>query len=566
MPIVEQKKSYRYILILAFILVLFVVLRLPFINKEYAPEETLWVRGGTSVVATGFPWIYWGEQTSSRFFITGKGPMIDWLLFVPYKIFGPSEAASRSIPFIFAFGQIILLYFLGRQIFGRGQGEKIGLLAAFLVTINPFAVQNAIQLDLDGGIVGFFILLAVFFAWPLATKDERPGTWSVAALSLTSAAVFLVRFDTPLMVFFSICLYALIFGNWKRALRFVKLFFFSFIGAVGFLATYDGAFGELKSSIAPYIAPLSALLGVGRQNTSISRIADAIPNIHSGVLTPLINFIFPRAAFAVSSFLWITAPLFVLVIFVAGMIVWDKKFKDARLAYFLLPAVIIFLAFTAVAPAFNYPRYIQSALLLGTLAVSAYVVGKLDNLDIRNVKKLCFVFAAALVATSVLFARNPFSKMLFDDRIRTNPTIAGVGFLACLAAAIALFFLARKEKYITAALLLLLAIYVGFSALIVSRDFQKPYSLSAYYGNYGFKAAGEFVKNIAGPNDVIAAVDPVGYYYGGKYYDATAYLGGGIPGVKPTIVAVYDVPAHRFDELTAGKKLIATFGTVEVYR
>lgn len=48
---------------------------------------------------------------------------------------------------------------------------------------------------------------------------------------------------------------------------------------------------------------------------------------------------------------------------------------------------------------------------------------------------------------------------------------------------------------------------------------RKPYSFTSLYGNYGFRQAGEYLKNKLNKDDIVVTIDAIGYYYERKYYD-----------------------------------------------
>ncbi len=560
---------------LVFIAFLFLLIRLPFITKEYAPEEAAWVRAGQGVEQTGFPWTYVGEQSPGAW-AYWKGPLFPWLLGASYKIYGESEAASRSVPLIFSLGQIILIYLLARRIFNTDIGGKIGLLAAFLITINPLAIQNSLQIDIDGSMVAFFALLIIYSAWPLFAAEKNRTSKQFWYLFFASLALFLARFDLSLMLYFSIMAFAVISREYKLAKSLLLLFLAAIIAAILIFALYNGAFGQLQKTIDPFANLAGQLSGTMLSRLGIpiklapsvtegvgSRLYDVFPGFKGKPLAPIATALFPTAALLTVVFVWITIPLVALLIFSLFLLIKRKAFLKKEVGFLLLPAAIIFACFIIVAPSFSYPRYLHTSLVLFTILLSYVLLEYYESLKIywSNISE--FLIAGGIVAAFFILKLSPLGGLLFDDRVRANPLFAGFALLATVVLTLVFAVILKQPRSIAVFLCTLLVLYLSFSGAIISKDLRKPYSLNAYYGNYGFKEAGEFLKSAAYKNSVVVTVDTAGYYYGRPYYDINLYNPKTMP--KADFIAAYRVPPARFANLIDDNKKIASFGTVEIY-
>lgn len=560
------KNEKRYLLAVIFIIFLFFAIRIPFIKKEFAPEEVFWIRAGQGVATTGFPWVYIGEQSPGAWAVW-KGPLFPWLLGAAFKFIGENEIVARLIPLLFSAGQILLLFLLSIKIFGNERGKIIGLLAALLTAINPFAVQNAVQIDIDGGLVGFFVLLTIYLAWPILTQETYKKTqWFF--IIIASAAGFLTRFDTAIITFFSLTLFALFNKGIKNALKLSTLFIISIIASLTILAVYNNYFGQIDKTLDPiyttfHIVKLIALSKAGLSNEGgavSTRFTELFPNLNLGYFTKASMAFFPTAAFYTVSSIWITIPLSIILVFMCFKIIKDKKWKEKEFLFLILNSGLIIAAFAIAAPSFNYPRYIHSALLILILILAAYLTEWLSNIKI-SYKKISILFLTIIIFIEL----SPLKILLFHDRIRSNIIIAGVAVFLALVSSAATALISKSQKSIGFFIVGVLTTYFAFSTLILIKDFQKPYSLNAYYGNYGFKKAGAFLKKEIKPNDILVTIDTVGYYYGGRYYDLNPYSKG-LLNIKPTIIAIYNMPPDRFKNTVQDKKLIASFGTIEIYR
>lgn len=543
----------------------FFTIRIPFLGKEYVPEEASWVRAGQSVAATGFPWIYLGEQNPGQW-ANWKGPFFAWILGIAFKIFGESETVSRSVTLLFSLGQLILLYFLSKRIFPDKNWRAMGMIAMSIVALNPMAVQGSVQIDIDGGLVGFFVLLILYCAWPVVSNETEVHRKSWVVLWLASLFGFLVRFDTVIMIFFSLIVFSYFFYKRRRAFALVIFFLSVIIGSVVVLGAYNAAIGEFDKTLSPYYQTLhftgSALSGkVGssleRQSSPAMKIFDVFPNTDFGVFKTVAIALFPTAAFVTDMFLWLGIPFILLITFSVIRLIREKEVKNRGLLYISLPAAVILLAFTIVAPAFNFPRYIHSTFLLASIILGYAFV----HWEVPLAKYRIWIIATILL-TILLLNFSLLKVLLFEDRVRSNPIISGIAFLITALVSV-LAGLWHKGIDTKKCMIFLMSIYIAFCIPLIARDIRKPYSLTAYYGNYGFKAAGEFLQKIAGPNDIVAAVDTIGFYYGRPYYDLQVNAAG--IDKTPTLIAVYDVPPSRFAKFTEGKKLIAIFGTVNIY-
>ncbi len=116
------------------------------------------------------------------------------------KIFGTSEMALRSIAIFFALLSILLLYRLGSIIFNR----KIGLIAAFLLSISPWHVwisQNA----RSNSMLLFLVLLSTYCFYKTIQNGHKK--WLVFYTIVTSISLYTHYFS--FMVWFAQNLYAL---------------------------------------------------------------------------------------------------------------------------------------------------------------------------------------------------------------------------------------------------------------------------------------------------------------------------------------------------------------------
>jgi 4-amino-4-deoxy-L-arabinose transferase-like glycosyltransferase len=92
-----------------------------------------------------------------------------------YRVFGVHEVFARLIVVLFSLGTVLLLYFLGREIFGG----RAGLWAALLYAIAPGAVYYGRTITPDTDMV-FFLTGTLLFWWRWTSgRHSRDFCWAV---------------------------------------------------------------------------------------------------------------------------------------------------------------------------------------------------------------------------------------------------------------------------------------------------------------------------------------------------------------------------------------------------
>ena len=98
-----------------------------------------------------------------------NNPPLYWLL-LHYWMgwFGSSEVAVRSLSAIFGIGSILVIYLVGRELFG----QKIGLIASFLATISQFHIFYS-QEARNYALLLFLSLLSYLFFIKILKRDRK---------------------------------------------------------------------------------------------------------------------------------------------------------------------------------------------------------------------------------------------------------------------------------------------------------------------------------------------------------------------------------------------------------
>lgn len=123
-----------------------------------------------------------------------------WLTAIAFKLFGVSEFSARFMQALSGFGSVLVLYFLGREMFGK----TVGFAAALSLPSAYWLLYRARTGNLDNFLT-FFFLLALFLAIKV-TKDKKfliPFAISLSFLFLTKSMVPFIIVPSLVVIFWS---------------------------------------------------------------------------------------------------------------------------------------------------------------------------------------------------------------------------------------------------------------------------------------------------------------------------------------------------------------------------
>jgi len=173
MPLSISSRA-RAVLIAVATVVIYLALRLPGISLPYHQDEWKNVASSATVAAAG------------QFF--AHPPFMQMFFVLDYRLFGIDY--FRVLPLLFSIGAAILLYFVMK----RRAGQAAALWSVALFTVCFYNILGALQPDVDGAILPFFFLLAVF------AYDRLPRKKWFAIFILALLAGFLVKLSFILIV------------------------------------------------------------------------------------------------------------------------------------------------------------------------------------------------------------------------------------------------------------------------------------------------------------------------------------------------------------------------------
>ena len=216
MTIFKLLKSYkREIMIFSSILLVFAALRAFGIHLPYHQDE--WKNVSVSRTVEG----------AGDFF--AHPPLMQMIFVADNFIFGGDN--MRVVPFLFSIASAVLLYFVVRnRIDKRAAAWSVGLFS-----ISFYNILGSLSPDVDGAILPFFFLLAVYAYDRSMSAEGSSARWKWISLLITSLLVgFLIKLSFILVIGVILADYV-----WSRGKKMnSKEMLISFLGMLGFGLVY----------------------------------------------------------------------------------------------------------------------------------------------------------------------------------------------------------------------------------------------------------------------------------------------------------------------------------------
>jgi tetratricopeptide (TPR) repeat protein len=112
-----------------------------------------------------------------------RAPLYPYFLALVYLLFGHSYLAARLAQFLLGAGSVVLIYLLGRRVFGLAAGTIAGALAALYGTLIYFEGELLIPA------LFLFLNLLLVLALLTAARCSRPRRWLLGGVLLGLAAI-----------------------------------------------------------------------------------------------------------------------------------------------------------------------------------------------------------------------------------------------------------------------------------------------------------------------------------------------------------------------------------------
>ncbi len=201
----------------------------PQLGKPYVYDEAAFAFAGHAVATTGLPWSNLGHlQTlvpgdfSQRFnWALWHPPMYVYALGEAYARFGETERTARGlgVAAAAATGLVVFLTTLAVTAPITRAAPTFAAVAAALYVTNPFVVQSALLLDIDGTVLVATVALAML-AYVLLLGNARPlnhpVTWALTLLATLAIALCLwAKMTTVLAVIAAATGYRVVGRPWR---------------------------------------------------------------------------------------------------------------------------------------------------------------------------------------------------------------------------------------------------------------------------------------------------------------------------------------------------------------
>ena len=111
---------------------------------------------------------YWAWSQHLDWSYYSKGPMIAWLIYAGTNVFGNNELGVRFFAVVFSALSSVILFLLGREMYG----DRTGFWAAILIQIVPLYSVFGIFFTIDSPYI-FFWILSLYLFWRACRSARR---------------------------------------------------------------------------------------------------------------------------------------------------------------------------------------------------------------------------------------------------------------------------------------------------------------------------------------------------------------------------------------------------------
>jgi hypothetical protein len=310
--------------------------------------------------------------------------------------FGESFRSAIIMERIFWFLTVLMIYFLGRQLYNH----RVGFLAASFVLTATVINQGYIRIWTDGPLTFAILALQLIF-WQTLMK-QRNGKWYAlmgAIMGITYLLKQTVIFIAPLPL-----LTWIVFSEYRTPQIFKKLLIFYLVFAVfyfgwdGYVYLAGGSSGQVTGTLqtginfVSYISRGSALADRGQN----------LP-VQVGAQSPILRFLEILSTFYIRDVLrfFKIAVLFPVAI---AFVVYEAAFARAKPDIFLALGIFLYSPLILVQAVVNFGfrqnLYFYCLVLLCIAAMLDRMFGKLSHKGLSNVVMPTVAFSLILIQLS----------------------------------------------------------------------------------------------------------------------------------------------------------------------
>src|SRR5690349_5607515 len=174
------------VVVLRWIVLLFLVAEAAILRVQCLGAKNIWIDEGVSIEMARLDWynflrILWRHEANMALYT---------VLLRGWLHFGQSEAFIRLLSVIFGLATVPAIYALGRKMFS----ESVGLIAAFLLTVNAYHVRYAQEARSYELYPLLCILSSIYFLKFIEDPSRRNRVWHVTTSALAVYAHFFAGF------------------------------------------------------------------------------------------------------------------------------------------------------------------------------------------------------------------------------------------------------------------------------------------------------------------------------------------------------------------------------------
>lgn len=493
-----------------------VLIRLIFIlfsaGQSYYGDEVTLVESASEIASgqvTGHYDYEGGRINENMSSMLRHSPLYVYLLALFIFLFGENTYSIRAVSSMFGIASIVLVYLITKKILenrNTDNAEIWALIAAFIYSISPIAIQNNILVDIDGGLLVFSVLLFLYFY-----VSKKNFVYLILSLFL----VFTSKLIAPILLFSSLLFVNLLAKDFKEILRVIKLFVIS--GASFFLIFFiyvkifdlDWRFFFATSSILGVLKlwlPPSPLL--------IARCLWGFKIFFYFATPPLI-------------FLFIISSYKILRNSIISRLSYISENKDMILlwTYAILNIIVVFMSGLS---GWNFAKHYMASIPPIIILITYFTPKKIKN--IKKISFLLFFTTLLLLLYFLLFLKDPLipeseGRFLTVNLYEITKQVLTRFFMYAIIPIFLCIGLIKKipVKKIWLTLFFLLIFTSLYIDIIQSRA---EYSTHYMYGDKGLKEVIDYMKDKP-PNQILCYMH-VGYHLGFKeiyeltsiYYDS----------------------------------------------
>jgi len=471
-----MKKLLTLILIL--LIIFGVATRVLSLNKDFAAEETDFVKPAEAIKGLGHPIFYYSEQIPSIVALWHP-PMYIYLLSL-IELNDYKEISIRSVNVAFSILIALIIFLFCKNLFNKKDGKLIGLIASAFFLINYFVLSSSMIIDID--VISSFAVLGFVYGILMNYKTEK-----ISYLIFAGVSLFLVicnRYPIAGLVYISCGVYFLIKKELRKNIK--NYFLTGLIPGLIFIFVWT-----LYSTLAEPGNLFSFLI----HNAKFG--AEQFYDLKIYISSFMLNM---------AQFIRLfTLPATILMI----LAVWHFiKEKNPVVRMLLIYTLSIFILFAVTPrPAYGYPRYFLSMFPGIAILISLYIYEKLKE---EPDKKLMFLGVLAFVVSlEILLFLNPQLTAYHGNGLIKSTNLPDFVFNMLASLPIIFVFPFKSPSREKAAIIILIALLLSYSFF---------FDLKLASNNLHVKETGEYIKLHTGPNETIISPKAVAYYAERKFY------------------------------------------------